>query len=109
MIKSNIDVIEYCAKTNTLQHNLNKALEESIEFQETIIKFQTKHPDSKNRPTIQDMIDEFGDLQYRGMIALIAVSGLSPEEVEELVSERVMKKLENMEKYILEGKYKGGL
>lgn len=65
------NILEICASVNTKEYNFNKALEEAIEFQEVLVKLQTKHPDNPRRPKKEELIKEYGDLIYRGLIVLI--------------------------------------
>lgn len=101
-------IFEYCAKNNPPSFNYNKALEEAIEFQEVLIKLQTKSEDKKPNP--EELIKEFGDLFYRGTIAIKTVfPNLTFEEIFEKVSDHIEYKLRKLIGYYNEGKYKGGL
>lgn len=104
------DIIEHCIKTNTPEYNTMKALEECTEFMEVLIKLQTKNLSNLNRPDPRSLLKEFGDMMYR---AIIAVGSVFPEEdVEDLLEEadmHIINKLNELEKYALAGKYKGGL
>lgn len=108
--KENIEVLSYMAVTNPASYNYNKALEECVEFQEVLIKVQTKHPKNPKRPNPQDAIGEYGDTMYRGLVALMNLfPNKSIEQILEEVSKHVDKKLGNLRKYKKEGNYLGGL
>jgi len=110
LTKENIEIISYMSVKNAVTYNLNKALEESIEFQEVIIKLQTKHSKNPKRPDPEDAIGEYGDQQYRGLVALMTLfPNKSLEEILEKVANHIDKKLSNLRKYKKENNYIGGL
>lgn len=115
MIEEDVDygygeILEYCIGSNPPEFNFNKAIEECIEFQEILVKLQTKEITDPKRPSREDAIKEFGDLSYRGMIAL---GTLFPEkDIEELcddIESHIMGKLEKLKEYKQLGIYKKGL
>lgn len=104
------EVIEYCIANNPPEFNYNKAIEECIEFQEVLVKLQTKEITNPKRPSREDAIKEFGDLSYRGIIAL---GTLFPEkdleEISDKIDEHIMSKLMKLKEYRSLGIYKKGL
>jgi hypothetical protein len=104
------EIIGFCVKENPAGFNMNKALEEAVEFQEVILKLQTKHPDNPKRPDKMEALKEFADLHYRGLIAIMT---LFPEynidQIEDLMAEHEIMKLTKLIEYRKEGKYQGGL
>lgn len=109
-IKEKKHIIEYCANSNTPSFNLLKVLEEMAEFQEVATKIETKHPNNPDKPKKEELVKEFGDLIYRGIVYLKQIMPeTSLEEIEKLLEARINKKLSNLEKYKKEGLYKDGL
>lgn len=101
-------IMEYCASENEKSFNLNKALEEAVEFQEVLIKLQTKSPEK--RPPLGEAIKEYGDLAFRGMIALKTLfPEASYDDLTDRVTEHILYKLTKLKGYKDEAKYKGGL
>jgi len=104
------EVLDHCVANNPPAFNMNKALEEAVEFQEVLLKLQTKHPDNPKRPTRTDALEEYGDLLYRGLIAVRTLfPDLTGEEVEDKINEHIDIKLTKLAKYHEEGKYGSGL
>lgn len=106
----NEELMLFCAQNNEPSFNYNKAIEEAIEFVEVLIKLQTKHITNEKRPDPKEAIKEFGDLYYRGMIALKTLF-IHKEfnTINNEVFEHIQMKLTKLQKYKEEGKYKGGL
>lgn len=103
-----LELLHYLARNNSIQFNINKALEEAVEFQEVVIKLQTKHKDK--RPPMNEAIKEYGDFIYRGFVYLLSLfPEQSKEEIENAVEAHIDYKLKKLIKYKEEGKYKGGL
>ena len=104
------EIINHCASTNTEEFNFNKALEEIAEFQEVMTKLKTKHPDNPTKPKKDELIKEFGDLIYRGIVYLKQqFPDMSVIEIVEKVEARIEKKLSNLESWKAEGLYSSGL
>jgi hypothetical protein len=104
------EILEHCAKDNPRQFNINKALEESLEFTEAMLKYETKHPDNPKRPTLNDVVDEYGDFIYRGMILLMTLFPESNiERIQLAVDARINDKLEKLQEWKYSGMYKGEL
>lgn len=108
--KAHLEILEYMAVENPKSFNVLKALEEAVEFQEVLCKLQTKHPNNKKRPDKDELIKEFGDVIYRGLVAIKSEQpDLSYDEIFALAIKRIEFKLDNLIKYKSEGKYQGGL
>ena len=98
------ELITAVLQNNTKEFNFNKALEEAVEFQEVLIKLQTKGPEKK--PDREEALKEYGDLCYRGMFVLMQLyPEYSAEDLEERVKEHMDYKLSKMYKNLKEGKY----
>lgn len=105
-----LEIIEFIATNNSFEFNQNKALEEASEFMEAVLKFSTKHKDNIKRPTRNEILKEYGDFMYRGLVYLKTIyPELSFEMINEKVDNHIVSKLEKLEQYKTEGKYKGGL
>lgn len=88
------EIIGFCVKENPPEFNMNKAIEECVEFQEVIIKLQTKHIDNPKRPNKMEAIKEFADLHYRGLIAIMTLfPELNIDQIEDLMAEHEISKL----------------
>lgn len=102
--------IVYCAVNNNASYNFNKALEECVEFSEVIIKLQTKDPNNEKYPDKNEAIKEFGDLFYRGLIALKTIF---PEKKLSIITEEINKhieyKLNKIDEYVKDRKYNHGV
>jgi hypothetical protein len=93
-------LLKICALENTKEFNFNKALEESSEFSEALLKYQTK----------ADILGEYSDFIYRGLISIKTLyPNLTLEEIEEKINNHILKKLEKMEEWERLGTYKNGL
>jgi phosphoribosyl-ATP pyrophosphohydrolase len=104
------EIINHCASSNSECFNLLKVLEEIGEFQEVATKLSTKHPDNPEKPKKEELIKEFGDLIYRGVVYLKQqFPELSVQEIEEKLDARVGKKLSKLEEWKKDGLYKTGL
>jgi hypothetical protein len=75
---------QYMAQNNTFEFNMNKALEECVEFMEVLIKLQTKSKANPRCPSPIDAIHEFADVMLRGSIALMSLFPNDKEFDEEL-------------------------
>lgn len=93
--------IDNIIKYNTPSYNYIKLAEELAELQEVIIKRYLKKPE--NAPPIEKVIEEAGDVLLR-----IAILG-KMENIYEAVGERMETKADQLQNYINEGKYKGGV
>jgi len=104
------EIIEHCASTNTEEFNFNKTLEEVAEFQEVMTKLKTKHPTNSSRPKKEELVKEFGDLMYRGIVYL---KQQFPEmtllELIDKIEARIEKKLSHLEEWKRADLYKSGL
>lgn len=106
----NKEIVEHCVKTNTLEFNKDKALEEASEFMEAVLKFNTKQEDNPKRPTLQDIKGEYGDFIYRGFIYLMSLEpGTTIDNLIDEIGQHVEHKFEKLRKYQEEGKYINGL
>jgi phosphoribosyl-ATP pyrophosphohydrolase len=104
------EIIEHCASTNTEEFNFNKTLEEIAEFQEVMTKLKTKHPDNPTKPKKEELVKEFGDLIYRGIVYLKQqFPDMSVLELIDKVEARIEKKLSNLEEWRKADLYKSGL
>lgn len=104
------DIMNYCAKENPPAFNFNKALEEAAEFIEATLKYQTKHPDNPKRPDVKEILKEYADFMYRGLILLAQLfPDKTLEEITDEISNHVEHKLEYLIKWRDSGQYKGGL
>lgn len=105
-----LEILHIVADTNTPEFNKDKALEEAAEFMEAVLKYNTKHKDNPKRPSKDDILKEYGDFIYRGLIYL---KTLFPKEtfdsINSKVDDHIVYKLEKLEQYYKEGKYKNGL
>jgi hypothetical protein len=108
--KDHEELLQYMVDNNSAEFNFNKALEESSEFSEALLKYQTKHPDNPKRPAREEILKEYGDFMYRGMISLrVIFKDKTLDEIAEMVRAHMENKLERLAKWRAEGKYKGGL
>ena len=104
------DIINHCAATNTPEFNFNKVIEEIAEFQEVMAKIRTKASSNPAKPKREELVKEYGDLLYRGMIYLKGeFPELTLEEVVGKVQKRIDKKLTDLAEWHKENLYKGGL
>lgn len=103
-----LEILTYCAEKNPAEFNFNKAIEEATEFVEVLVKLQTKH--NPKRPNEREALKEYGDLFYRGLIALKTIfPDKSFKEIEDDVDAHIAYKLNKLIEYKESGKYKGGL
>lgn len=104
------EIIEYCVRNNTPEYNQLKALEEATEFIDAVIKRITKHPDTGNQPSREDILGEYSDFIYRGYIYLKTLFPDTREEaIDRYIAEHIERKLDKLIEYKNEEKYKGGL
>lgn len=103
------EITKVMIEQNKVSFNSNKALEELAEFQEAFVKFQTKHKDNPKRPTPEDIIGEFADLMYRGMIGIVSVTGIKKEDLADMIDAHIQKKFTALYNWYKSGKYKNGL
>lgn len=98
-----MDILKHCAVNNSPEFNILKALEECGEFSEVLIKIQTKRSDK--RPELNEAIKEFGDVMYRGKIALMS---LFPEatlkQLEQEIDSHIHMKLTKLKGYLVANK-----
>jgi hypothetical protein len=103
-------IVKFCAQKNTFEYNADKAIEEAIEFSEVVIELRTKHKGNPKRPDKVEAIKEYGDFFYRGLIYLMALNpAKTMNEILAEVADHIELKLDKLEQYKKEGKYKGGL
>jgi phosphoribosyl-ATP pyrophosphohydrolase len=103
-------IITHCAETNKDGFNLIKVLEEISEFQEVATKIETKHPSNPSKPKKEQLIKEFGDLVYRGLVYLKEkFPEMSIPQLIEEIDARMEKKLSNLEEWKRDNLYKQGL
>src|SRR6185503_2344484 len=101
MIKKD-EILLFLSKDNDRNYNFDKALEESAEFSEVLLKYKTKHPERKPDP--KKILEEYGDLVLRGFIALLTLyPDSSIEEIKEEVKRHINKKLSKLQKFREEG------
>lgn len=104
------EIIHFCATNNSVEFNTLKAIEEATEFNEALVKYQTKHPDNAKRPPKIEILKEYGDFMYRGMILIKQLfPELNNDQLEEALFAHVQYKLGKLISYKETGKYKGGL
>lgn len=107
--QKHLDILKHCAEANSTEFNAMKALEESSEFNEALLKFFTKHPNNPKKPDVTEITKEYGDFLYRGMIILMQLSGKSFQELEHFLHFHIAYKLDNLIEYKEDGKYREGL
>ena len=109
--RDNFDtLLKYMATNNKQQFNFNKAIEEATEFNDALVKMQTKHVSNPKKPTKDDILKEYADFQYRGYVALMSLfPELSTDEIDDRIDEHMFKKLGKLQDYLEEGKYNNGL
>lgn len=95
------EIILNIIKNNSPKYNYSKLCEELFELGEVCSKMINKK--SEAAPSKEKLIEELGDVYLR--IYIIC----KQENIIEKVDERINAKLEQLNKYISEGKYKGGL
>ena len=105
-----MEIIDHCVEKNPPEYNIDKAMEECIEFQEVLIKLRTKNATNPRRPKEVEALKEFGDVIYRGIIALRTIfPDANLEDILLDVNEHINKKLSRLGEFKKEGKYAGGL
>lgn len=105
-----MEMMQHCAASNPSYYNMNKALEECVEFQEVLIKLQTKHSSNPKRPDAGEAIKEYGDVIYRGLISLKTIfEDKELPEILEMVSAHINKKLTRLGTFRTAGTYQKGL
>lgn len=98
-----MDILKHCAVNNVPEFNFLKAIEECGEFTEVLIKLQTKRSDK--RPDMNEAIKEFGDVMYRGKIALMTLfPGVALEKIEQEIDNHIHMKLKKLEGYLVANK-----
>ena len=95
------EIIEKVIGYNTPEKNILKVVEETTELNEVLIKFLTKKPDA--RPKVDKIIEEMGDTIFR-MKVLATMMGIN-----EQVEQRVNNKAKQLDEYINNQMYKGGV
>lgn len=104
------ELFEYMKTNNSKEFNINKCLEELVEFQEVLLKMQTKADSNPKKPTVQDAIDEFGDVLYRSWVALMTIiPDKSLDEIYDMLDDRIMNKIKKLIEWRKSGKYVNGL
>jgi len=110
MSKSHDELIAFCAHDNEPTFNFNKALEEAAEFMDATLKYQTKHPDNPKRPPKEEILKEYGDLTYRGLILLKMINPeLTLDQIYTKIIDHVSMKLDKLQQYRKDGHYANGL
>lgn len=100
-------LFDYMAQTNKYEFNINKALEEAVEFMEVLIKIQTKSKKNPRRLEPEDAIAEFGDMLIRGTIALRMM--FPNKDVQSLVAAHIQNKTDKLLGWLEKGTYVNGL
>lgn len=110
ILKDKAEIIDFCAVKNTPEFNTIKVLEEIAEFQEVVTKIVTKHPNNPDKPQKEELIKEFGDLIYRGIVYLKQqFPNMSIKDIDDALQARIEKKLSKLEEYRKDELYKNGL
>lgn len=97
------DFLLSLVRGNFKDYNIDKAIEECVEFLEILIKTKTKVLAKK--PDKMALIDEFGDLMYRGMVAIQDVIFSDEDDfskLDEAINARIAKKLKELYNYRLQ-------
>lgn len=106
---SDEDITEYLSCNNTVQYNLLKAVEETTEFNEAVIKYFTKTKGHEKRPTYEDILGEYADMLIRGQIIVLQIAKLENPETEieilketadDSVVEKIQQKFEKFRKIL---------
>lgn len=108
--EENIEILEIILENNDRSYNVYKALEETTEFNEVILKLQTKNKTNPKRPEKLEAKKEYGDMVFRGFLALM--QEFPYEEINDIVkdvSDHIDYKLNNLKKYHDNKEYIGGL
>lgn len=95
------EIVNKVIAYNTPEKNILKVVEETTELNEVLIKYLTKTPELK--PKIEKIIEEMGDTLFR-MKVVAEMFGISKE-----VNKRFEQKANQLDKWIEEKKYKGGV
>lgn len=104
------ELLVHLRTTNKPTYNFNKATEECVEFMEVLIKLQTKGKANPKRPDKIESIKEYGDVIYRGLVALMTLyPDASPENLLGYVNAHIHEKLSKLQGYKELGSYDGGL
>ena len=104
------EIVDHCAENNKGEFNFEKMIEELAEFQEVTAKIRTKHPNNPDRPKRDEIVKEFGDLIYRGIIYIkCQFPDITLPELMDKIEARIHKKLTNLEEYKNLGRYNAGL
>lgn len=100
----------FLAQNNTEGFNYLKALEESTEFNEVLLKLQTKHDKHPHRPESSELINEFADFIFRGTAALLTYfPELTKEEIDDKIAEHIDEKCNKLREYLGKNKYNSKL
>lgn len=106
-------LISYLVQNNSFEYNMDKAIEEAIEFVEVLVKLKTKHKDNPKRPNKIEAIKEFGDLCLRGVVALETLFVEETKHDKTFVCDKITShtedKLKKLRSYLKKGTFKGGL
>lgn len=105
------DLIDFMVETNKPEFNYNKAVEEATEFTDALVKHQTKHPDNPNRPKRKDVVNEYADFMYRGLLALLTLykGEKNENQIGEMIEEHIRYKFSKLQSYKDKGLYINGL
>lgn len=93
--------IDYLVKNNLPEKNLGKLAEECAELLEVLLKCMTRGEGRK--PKREKIVEELGDVMVRAFIYIIQ------NNMDDEVSERMKNKLIQLQEWIDQGKYKGGV
>lgn len=108
--EENKEILRIIFEENSPEYNFLKAFEENTEFSEVLVKLQTKSMTNTRRPPVTEAIKEYGDVVYRGFIALMTLfPESSMEQIKEDVNDHIDYKLGMLNHYHSEDKYSGGL
>lgn len=95
------ETVTYLAENNKEKNNLGKLVEECAELTEVLVKCMTKVQD--HRPLREKIVEELGDVVFR-IAVFVKQNGMEDE-----VEERVKVKSEQVNQWINESKYVGGV
>lgn len=99
----------YLVQNNSFEYNMDKAIEEAIEFAEVLVKLKTKHKDNPKRPKLEEALKEFGDVILRGSVAVMQLYKDEETDPAEFVEQHIQTKCNKLIGYLEKGTYKGGL
>lgn len=95
------DIINEIVNYNDAKYNVSKLSEELFELGEVCMKMLNKKPDKQ--PPIEKLIEELGDVILRCKVVSVQFN------ITDQVNERALDKANQLNNYIQQGKYKGGI